>query len=230
MKDRIIVNAAIGFHYRSQCESMRWHCQQHCSTDHDFAFWDDYPPRCPTQRERNYAFKKFGIEHAIQQGYRRILWMDVVYMPQRALTDLWNVVGEQGWYIPPQGDAVLGNWCSDACLDAFGVPRDVAMNIPLCFSGLVGLDLDHATGRHIWDLWRLSYEHGTWQGPHVNEPGEPIHDWGQKFAGHCSDDKRCLGHRHDESALSCILHNLGLKPELRGVLGNSIKMHVRKPQ
>lgn len=35
---------------------------------------------------------------------------------------------------------------------------------------------------------------------------------GLKWAGHCANDPRCEGHRHDESALSFVLHEFGLKP------------------
>lgn len=231
MKDRCIVSAAIGAKYRTEFQSMRWHVEKHCSDDHDIIHWDDYPPGCPTQQQRQYAFKIYAIADAIQRGYRRVLWMDIVYMPQGSIDALWAVVARQGWYIPTQGDAVLGNWCSDACLEVFGLSRDEAMTVPLCYSGLVGLDLDHRTGQHIWELWQLAYERGAFQGPHKNEgkPGEPIHAWGHKTAGHCSDDPRCMGHRQDESALSAILYRLNLKPETAGVLGDCIKMHVRKP-
>ena len=41
---------------------------------------------------------------------------------------------------------------------------------------------------------------------------------GHKWAGHCSNDPRCEGHRHDESALAFALHKLGLKPEKTGFL------------
>lgn len=229
MKDRCIVSAAIGAKYQAECESMRWHVNRYCSDDHDIIHWNDYPPGCPSQAKRQYAFKIFAIQDAFQRGYERVLWMDIVYMPQTSIQPLWDAVARDGWYIPPQGDAVLGNWCSDACLGLFGLTRDQAMVIPLVFSGLVGLDLDHRTGQRIWDLWKIAYEQGAFQGPHKNEPGEPMHEWGHKLAGHCSDDPRCMGHRHDESALSAILHRMGLKPETKGVLGDCIKMHIRKP-
>lgn len=223
------MSAAIGEKYQSECESMRWHVNRHCSEDHDVIHWDDYPLGCPPQNERQYAFKIYALQDAIRRGYKRVLWMDVVYMPQGPIDALWAVVERDGWYIPPQGDAVLGNWCSDVCLGLFDLTRDQAMEIPLVYSGLVGLDLENRHGRHIWDLWHAAYDLGAFQGPHRNVPGAALHPWGHKLAGHCSDDPRCMGHRHDESALSAILYRLGMRPETKGVLGGCIKLHVRKP-
>src|SRR6186713_1052681 len=199
--DRVIVNVGVGNHYESGHRSTFNHCLANCP-EAALMFWDDYPDGCPPQHESMYAFKIFAIREAIKAGFRYILWMDTAFQPVRSIAPLWETVEREGWYVPPQGDSKLGHWCSDAALTAYGIGRETASCIPLCFSGLVGLDMESKMGKQIWWGWEKFYKLGTFNGPHRNIPGGDWAAWGQKWQGHCSDDPRVQGHRHDESALA----------------------------
>lgn len=211
IRDRIIVCCGIGSHYQRGYHSTLNHCDVYEPATWQL-FSHDYPDGCPTQSESQYAFKIHAMQRAIDAGFRFVLWMDTAFQPIASIEPLWQHIEANGWFVPRQHAAVLGNWSTDEMLRLVSMSRGDAMRVPLCFSGIVGLDMASPIGKHIWDAWKTLFEMGAFMGPHQNEPGVPAHPWGQKIAGHCSDDPRCEGHRHDESALSVVLWDLGLIP------------------
>ena len=190
-------------------------CERHCP-DATLMFTDGLPDGCAPHDQHQYAFKLAAMKTAIGTGARFILWIDCTFIPLAPIEPLWAAIERDGWYAPQQGNSALGTWTTDAALGEYGIDRDAAMNIQLAYSGLVGLDMHSATGNAIWKGWNdLAH---TFNGPHRNEPGSPIRPWGNKFSGHASNDPRVEGHRHDESALSFVLHSLGLMPRTFGFL------------
>ncbi len=234
LHDKIIVSCGTEPHYYEALHSTRLHCAKYVPEAWQL-FYYGYPDGCPTQAERQYAFKIYALERAFAAGFSTMLWLDSAFQPIGSLAPLWKEIEEQGWYIQQQGSAVLGNWCSDAALGIFGIGRDEAMRIPLCYSGLVGLNLRNTTGNNIWTAWQALYNAGAFDGPHRNYRG-PRAPWGYKLEGDCSPDPRCEGHRHDESALSFILYRMGLKPRTepfltidspKGFIGHHVRLECR---
>jgi hypothetical protein len=214
---RIIVSAGIGEKYAADFVETRQHCDFWCA-DVWRLYYTDYPDGCPPQNERQYAFKIFALEEAVRAGFRYILWMDSCFAPIASIAPLWEVIARKGWYVPPQLDAMLGGWCSDAALDIFGIDRAMAATIPLVYSGLVGMDMQHPVSQALWLGWKTFYRLGAFQGAHQNKIGQPMTPWGHKIEGHVSNDPSVRGHRHDESALSYVLHAMGLTPMRLGFL------------
>jgi hypothetical protein len=215
VSERVIVQCGIRQHYEAEHRASRAACEIHCQ-DADLLFYSDYPPGCPPQDQRMYAFKIYALAEALARGYRFLLWMDTSFSPVAAIDPLWESIEQDGWYVPgPQGQ--LGNWCSDSALGVFGIDRATAHRIDLVYSGIVGLDMQHPIGCSIWQGWKDLYGRGTFDGPHINKPGEPMQPWGQKWQGHVSHDPNVFGHRHDEAALSFVLYRLGLLPHGRGL-------------
>jgi len=215
--DCVIVSCGIGTEYQEALHSTRLHCEKNVPEAWRL-FYRDYPTGCPTQEESQYAFKIFAIKRAILASYRYVLWMDSCFQPIRSIEPLWEEIREKGWYVPKQGDAMLGNWSSDEFLERTGTNREELMHIPLVYSGLVGLDMHRTEARLIWECWYSLWELGTFNGCHLNKPGEPRQRWGQKWQGHVSNDPRVVGHRHDEAALALVLHRLSLKPTVKGFI------------
>jgi hypothetical protein len=217
--DRIIVTCGLGLHYRRMVRSTVNHCAVYCPEAWGLHY-DELPIGCPPHSERQYAFKMYALMRAIAAGFRYVLWMDASFAPVASIEPLWERIARDGWFIPKQGDAMLGNWCSDNGLAIFGhIKRDHAMTVPLVYSGLVGLDMRSAVGKSIWAKWLNLFHEGAFDGPHTNTPG--IGNWeehGHKWKGFCSNDPRCEGHRHDEAALAWVLHSMNLTPENSGLL------------
>ncbi len=215
--DRIIVSCGIGDHYSAGFREQGRRVTHFCP-DAWQLHYDDYPAGCPPQEKQQYAFKIFALERAVREGFRYVLWMDAAFSPVGSLEPLWSVIEKQGWYVSPQWSERLDRWCSDDALKIFDIERDVANGIPLVYSGLVGLDMAKPNGVDIWEGWKRLYKAGAFNGCHQNRPGEQRRPWGQKWEGHVSFDPGVQGHRHDESALSFVLWDLGLRPEARGFL------------
>ncbi len=199
---RFIVSRSSGEHY--QCLQRRTYsrCMQF-KQDEKLIF--DYVHKW------GYHEKLNAIDQAYQAGARYVLWMDVSFEPVASLEPIWALVEQQGWFVSKQGESMLGTWTSDDALFEYGINRDEAMSIPLCLSGLVGLDLDTVIGREILKRWKALAH--TFPGNYYNVPGEEQKPLGAKTTGHASYDPRCEGHRHDESALSFVLWQMGIKIE-----------------
>lgn len=221
--DRVIVGCAVGRMYRERLRSTVNHCAVHCPET--WRLWyDELPEGCPPHDVQQYAFKIHVMQRAIDAGFHYVMWMDTAFAPVASIEPIWRHVQEHGWYVAPQGDSKLGNWCKDEALRHYGISRDEAMSIPLVYSGLVVLDMQSRIGKQIWLDWQSLCLRGAFDGPHFNSPiipTKPIYAWerhGYKWIGHCSFDPRCEGHRHDEAALSYVLHSYGCKLETKGWL------------
>ena len=227
---RVIISAGIGsYHYRKMLRSTENHCAVHCA-DTTRMFFDVLPTGARAHIEDPYGFKIHALKRAVDPGYQHVLWMDATCQPVESIEPLWEHIEREGFYIVKQEDATLGNWVSDHALGVFGITRDEAMEIPLVYTGLVGLNMQNVAGAAIWLNWLHIYRQGAFSGPHFNEAGYgwPWREDGAKWRGHCSFDTRCQGHRHDESAMSFVLWKLGLKPaeNPRGLAHYGIERHV----
>lgn len=231
--DRIIVSCGIGTHYADDFAATVRNCNLYCS-DVWRLYYSDYPDGCPIQKDRQYAFKIYAIDAAIKAGFRYVTWIDSSLAPIAKIDPLWDVIMRDGWYVPPQFNgitsgkswrrwesdtqATLAEWCSDSALKVFGISRSDAKTIPLVMTGLLGLDMANPLGRRIWQSHRALYDAGVFDGPHNNWSGMSIRSVDRKLSGHVSYDSSVLGHRHDETSMSFILHSLGLRPVKRGFL------------
>lgn len=200
--DRVIVGCGIGAYYRERLRSTVNHCNVYCP-DAWTLFYDELPPCCPEHKNDPYAFKIFALQQAFDAGFRYALWMDTSFQPVASIEPLWKHIEARGFYAGQQGDSKLGEWTNDAALKIFKLDRDVAMRLPLLYSGLVGLDFS-GSGRWAYLKWRDMYAHGTFHGYHFQDELSSYE--GHKWRGSCSTDPRCKGHRHDESALSYVAY------------------------
>jgi hypothetical protein len=92
----------------------------------------------------------------------------------------------------------VGQWTSDAALDIYGVKREDALRMQLCYACVVGIDLSSEIGVTFLERWASLRDAGAFVGPWTNEGGA------------ASADPRCLGHRHDQSAASWLAHDMGI--------------------
>lgn len=210
---RTIVSVGLGSHYRKLLRSTANHCAVWCPEARRL-FVDALPTLWPSHGERRYGFKIHALREPVNAGYHLILWMDATLAPIGPINGIWGRILRDGYFALASGSR-LGTHTSDAALEIYGITRDEAMEIPHVLSGLVGINMAHPTGREVWAAWERLYERGAFEGPHFNSAREGLPFYterpvGNKWAGLCSNDPRCEGHRHDESALSFVLHSLGL--------------------
>jgi len=151
----------------------------------------------PFHSENPYAFKIHCISKAIDAGYDKILWLDTSAYAVANTQPIFDIIEKNGFFFQEAGH-MLGTWSNDKLLNYFEITRDEAINIPMVQGGFIGLDVSSKKGREIFDrlVWAMDEDvfKGAW---HNNDKTE-------------SQDERCKGHRHEMSALSAIIHNMGL--------------------
>jgi hypothetical protein len=83
-------------------------------------------------------------------------------------------------------------------LKHYGMTRNEARGVPMLCSGAFGYSLLHPLGKKLHEAF-------------VNAPPHALQGRWHNKSGRVSKDKRVLGHRHDQSVLSIIAHQLGLE-------------------
>ena len=150
-----------------------------------------------SHQECPYGFKIDAFRQAQAAGIRRALWLDCSVWAVGPLEPAWQMIDERGVLLIEYGGS-LGEWTSDAALEIYGISREQALEMPICYALLIGLDLESDIGCEFLDLWQGLRDAGAFVGPWENEDQE------------ASADPRCLGHRHDQSAASFLAHELGI--------------------
>jgi len=182
--------------------------------------WTDaLPPGSPPHEEAPYGFKLYAVAEALRKGYASLLWLDAPCLVAASLGPVFEKIERDG-HCFVSGDERLGNWASDACLAAFGMGRDQAMDMALLNGAFIGLDLEHARTREWYRRILQQCEQGLFRGAALTEhaPPEVRARNVDKDTGHLSDDPRCWGHRHDEAVGSCLGHLLGMEFTPKGGL------------
>ena len=89
----------------------------------------------------------------------------------------------------------VGQWCADHALAPLGITREESFAIPLLWSNAFGFNFDRPEAVDVFDEFeRLALRTNAFRGPWRND---------DKSA---SADLRVLGHRHDQTALSVLVH------------------------
>ena len=159
---------------------------------------DRYPPGSPTHQQTMYAFKPYAAMEAIRRGYNIILWLDASCWAIRNIQPIFDHIEQHG-YLVFQNGYTVGQWSTDAYLNKIGWTRDFALTVPDTLTGCIGFDARTEIGKQFFNEWYAAANDGvSFNGCHTNEHGE------------CSPDKRCLGHRHDQTVASVLVHQMGL--------------------
>ncbi len=160
-------------------------------------FTDEAQVGAPTHQKAPYAFKPFALQHAVEKGYDLVLWCDSsvwAIKPIQPVFDHLSIAGHLFFY-----NCNAGNWCSDACLQSFGITRDQAFQIPMLMGLCMGWDMRTAKCQNFLKRWLEKATDGvTFPGSWTNKNNE------------VSRDSGVYGHRHDQSASSIIAHQLGM--------------------
>ncbi|HET7051853.1 MAG TPA: hypothetical protein VFI54_26520 [Solirubrobacteraceae bacterium] len=158
------------------------------------------PGGAASHDEVQYHFKGVALAEAAAKGHETLLWLDAVMVVVKPMAELWDQIESRGyvlWSHPP-GGWIVGEWTSDACLKCYGLTRNEARGIPMLCSGAFGYSLGHPLGKKLHEAF-------------VAAPPHALRGRWHNKSGHVSKDKRVKGHRHDQSVLSIIAHQLGLE-------------------
>ena len=200
-----IVNACVGGGwYPSGQRRLEKSLNYHGSTA-DFLKFEGSWPTGGYDRECLYNIKPSAIEHAIDTGYSRIMWLDCSVWAIKNPMAVWDVIEEEGYYLWRSGFNAAQT-CSDRILDYFGVTRDQAEGFPDVSSSMFGIHMDNPVGREFITRWLQAAKDGAFK-------GSRLHD-------NQSADPRFLFHRQDQSAASLLAGLLGMRLHEAGVFSS----------
>lgn len=146
-----------------------------------------------------YQFKVYAIQKAREMGYDIVLYCDASLYAIRNVMPVINHIIEKGYLMEYCGFSA-GQFSTDLCLNDFNLTRDEAMSIPLHSAGFTGLNFQNELATKFFDKWfQSAKEEITFKG-----------DWNNN-SKQCSQDERCLGHRHDQTTASIIAHQLEME-------------------
>jgi len=165
--------------------------------------WREIPKSWPSHEQRPYAFKSRALV-AAAETIDLLLWCDAAVVPIRSMAPLWKRIEQDGYWVMNNG------WKNDAwtATEAYeilfpGMPlakaRQANKEIPHVCAAAFGVNVKHPIGQMLLsDYFRLCDTEAI-RGPWKNTP-----------------DTRCgppgvLGHRHDQTILSIVAHDLGCK-------------------
>jgi hypothetical protein len=200
----------------------------------DVRQWTDLPhTACPPHAKVPYAFKAFAMEQARKFGSETLLWCDSSIVCLRDIAPLFERIERDGYWIANNGWK-NSQWTADSAYpDLFEdgslifdevLAREINRDIPHVVATCFGLSMRTEIGRAILaEYFRLASETQAFVGPWWNSNGEREDYRKHPGAAPCGPPE-CLGHRHDQTALSVIAWRMGCKltecPEIFSYWGN----------
>ena len=112
-----------------------------------------FPAGCPDQLEVPFAFKPFCLAEATARGIDSLLWLDASCLAIKSLDPLFAAIEANGHLLFRNGARVVGEWASDAALEALSLSRDEAMALPELNAAAIGLSVRHPVGAAFLDQW-----------------------------------------------------------------------------
>lgn len=174
-------------------------------------FWtDSWPEGFPGHDRVPWGFKYYAMKEARQAGADIVLWLDTSIVAIRPLRGLFQKIRKRGYFLWGSAGIPMGQWCSDAVLERWKLPREVSMGIEELAASVIGIDFRHRKGRALYEeLFHWIDEGYVFRGAPDSVPLSDI--WVN--ANQCiSQDNRVLGHRHDQTVLSYCAWKAGLTP------------------
>ena len=152
-----------------------------------------------SHQEVPYQFKVYAIEKARQMGYDVVLYCDAsLFAVKDVMPVIYHII-DKGYLMEFCGFSA-GQWSTDICLQEFGLTRDEAMNVPMHSAGFTGINFQNQLANEFFNKWlKSAQEEISFQGAWNN------------LQKQCSQDERCLGHRHDQTTASIIAHQIGME-------------------
>lgn len=196
MNDAVIVSYGIGGWYPKGLSRLRASLERF-APDCDLMMPAEHPAGCPSHRDSPYAFKPFLMNQAREAGYRVVIWMDVSAWAVKPIDPILEIIANRGCFFIRDGWN-NGQWTSDAALPILGVTREESFDIPHLWAAAVGLDLSEPACNDFLDGMLDYAAKGAFVGPWNNAHFR------------ASKDSRVLGHRHDQTAASLLVHRLHL--------------------
>jgi hypothetical protein len=151
-----------------------------------------------------YCAKPFALLAAHTAGADIAILVDAAMYPIRSIHPLVDHIAQTGYFFCRNGNRV-GDWCSDRAMERMGQTRKKLDETEEISSYCVGLNFADGRCIHLLHRWcGFSSDRLTVPGPHTGLMHEG------RNRGLVSTDQRVKGHRHDQTVLSVLAHQIGM--------------------
>jgi hypothetical protein len=177
----------------------------------DILFWTNvYPQGSASFGELPYHFKPMAMVEAAWD-HHVLLWLDAVMLAVHPIEPIFRQIESEGYFLwsNPAAKWSVGEWTSDECLRHYKVDRAAAFDMEMICSGVFGWSLDHPVGKRLHEAF-------------AETPAVALRGSKHNRNNIVSTDRRVQGHRHDQSVLSILMHQQGLKSTPGLVAGISL--------
>jgi hypothetical protein len=151
-----------------------------------YKWTNEYPEGSRPHDESMYGFKVHAVQHAICNGYTKIIWVDTACILVDRVDDLFELAKQYG-VVAAEDANKLVQYCHPDAWKWFKEP--VNNDYHLVGGSLFVFDFDNYLCEVIFDKWAQS-----------------------ELAGQFGTKDTRLGHRHDESCMALALYSAGSKP------------------
>jgi hypothetical protein len=191
MTDICFLSVAFGPRYIEQQTRLHQSLQAiHPDAKH-FAWTDTYPPGARTHKDSLYGFKPHAVQYALDQGYKKIIWLDTAIILQQPIDYYWSLTGKFG-VLAAKDDNALSKCIGQKALDYFGWPNIEGMH--LVGGSLYVFDFNTPQCHRIFNRWLFAEEDGMFGSQQEQASGQ------------------INKHRHDESCMAISLYKSGSQP------------------
>lgn len=156
-----------------------------------FAWTDTYPPGSRLHKESLYGFKPHAVQYALDQGYKRIIWLDTAIVLQHPVDYYWSLTDQFG-VLAAKDDNALSKCIGQKALDYYGNPNIEGMH--LVGGSLYVFDFNQPLCHRIFNRWLFAEEDGVFGSQQEQASGQ------------------INKHRHDESCMAMSLYKSGSQP------------------
>ena len=199
--DACIVNAAIGSVYVAGQRRLRASIATHYGGP--FLGYTGFP-RDGYDTTIPYNVKASAMEDAMHHGFDVLIWMDASCIVTQPIGPLVDRIKDRGYYLASSGYSA-GQTCTDAQLEATGITRDQAMDIPDTATGTIGIDLTNERALAFLKEWIQWAKRGLFAGNRMHDVRDS------------ADPRFCFG-RQDQSAASLLAHKHDMSLDALGGL------------
>jgi len=154
---------------------------------------DEMPPGSKTFSESMYGFKVHCIKNCLNEGFQKIIFLDVAVCLEGEIDHVLKAANEVGFLAPIDRSALDGK-VSYAALNYCGRSTESIKDLTIISGSLYVLDFTNPITEKVFGMWYDMEAKGLFGS--------------EKLAAH----GKLQGHRSDEACLSLCLDHFGLKP------------------
>lgn len=206
-----IINVSLNKPYTDYQNRLRSYCSIMCPYA-DLIFWtNELPGGSKPHSESLYGFKVHAFNHAFEQGYDVVLWLDSPTVILKDIKFIFDMINVDGHFVTMSNTTNLYQYCNDSTLKHFNVTRQFVKDSKwvLNYGYVFGFKKDSKYFLKFKECEEIGLFTSAEQDyeDHMNNSGKAF-------------NREYVEHRHEESIISMILQSEGVQLTPYPLVGN----------